>query len=161
MKYYIGNTDIDWYMFLKRRNPEDVNFWQPGGTIRFKAIESGSPFLFKLKSPINKIAGIGFFTSHSILPINFAWEIFEKRNGADSYGQFYNKIKLYRDASNPLEKNSNIGCIVLTNPVFFDEEDWITMPNNWSRNIVQGKTYNTENEYDGIYWNKVNSVLLK
>jgi len=161
MNYYIGNTDLGWFNYLKQLNPEDINFWQPGGLSHFKAIESGSPFLFKLKSPINKIAGIGFFTSHSILPIDFAWEIFEKRNGTDSYGQFYMKIKSYRDASNPLEKNPNIGCIVLTNPVFFFQEDWITLPNNWSGNIVKGKTYNTENEYDRIYWNQVNSILLK
>lgn len=161
MKYYIGNTDIDWYKFLKRRNPEDVNFWQPGGTIRFKAIGTGSPFLFKLKSPINKIAGIGFFTSHSILPIKFAWEVFKERNGTDNFFDFHSKIKNYRNNSNRIEKNPNIGCIVLTNPIFFEEEDWITIPNNWSKNIVQGKTYSTQDKADKLYWEHIERILKK
>ncbi len=160
MKFYIGNTDIDWFKYLKSIKPEDINFWQPGGTIRFKAIEQGSPFLFRLKSPINKIAGVGFFTSHSILPIDFAWEIFQDRNGTDNYLNFFNKIKTYRDSSNSINRNPNIGCIVLTNPIFFKEEDWISVPENWSKNIVQGKTYDTSDVNDRNYWNNLESILL-
>ena len=161
MKFYIGNTDLDWYKYLKGIYPEDINFWQPGGTIRFKAVEPGSPFLFRLKSPVNKIAGIGFFTSHSILPIDFAWEVFQNRNGTNSFLDFYSKIKTYRDISNSIEKNPNIGCIVLTNPIFFDEQDWLPVPRNWSLNIVQGKTYNTKDETDRKYWDLIESVLIK
>lgn len=161
MKFYIGNTDLDWYNYLKGINPEDINFWQPGGSLRFRAIEPGAPFLFRLKSPVNQIAGVGFFTSHSLLPIDFAWEVFQERNGTDNYHDFYSKIKTYRGNSNRLNENPNIGCIVLTNPVFFDEEDRIPVPENWSHNIVQGKTYNTENAPDNRYWNIVESVLEK
>ena len=161
MKFYIGNTDLDWYQYLKSIDPEDINFWQPSGLTRFKAVETGSPFLLKLKSPINKIAGIGFFTSHSLLPIDFAWEVFQNRNGTDDYYEFYSKIKSYRDSSNTIEKNPNIGCIVLTNPIFFNEEDWISIPSNWFKNIVQGKTYNTDDEYGREYWHQVESVLSK
>jgi len=161
MNYYIGNTDLDWYSFLRKINPEDINFWQPGGLSHFKAIETGSPFLLKLKSPINKIAGIGFFTSHSILPIDFAWEIFQERNGTNDYLDFYSKIKSYRGSSNPIEKNPNIGCIVLTNPIFFNESDWISLPLDWAKNIVQGKTYRTEDENGKTYWARIESVLLK
>jgi putative restriction endonuclease len=82
MQFYIGNTDFEWYNFLQSIEPEDVNFWQPSGLTHFRAISKGSPFLFRLKYPYNKIAGIGFFSSHSIIPINFAWEVFEQRNGA-------------------------------------------------------------------------------
>jgi hypothetical protein len=31
MEYYVGNTDLEWFNFLKNRAPEDINFWQPGG----------------------------------------------------------------------------------------------------------------------------------
>ena len=34
MEFYIGNTDRQWYDFLKTRNPEDTNFWQPGGRLK-------------------------------------------------------------------------------------------------------------------------------
>ena len=142
MNYFIGNTDLDWYKFLNQRKPEDINFWQPSGLLHFKAIEPGSPFLLKLKRPINKVAGVGFFSSHSIIPISFAWEVFKERNGVKSLSEFYLKIKSYRDHSNPIEKNPNIGCIILTNPIFFDSTDWVAVPSDWSTNIVQGKTYN-------------------
>lgn len=161
MKYFIGNTDLDWYKYLKNLNPEDINFWQPGGMAHFKAIEPGSPFLLKLKSPINKVAGIGFFTSHTILPIDFAWEVFQTRNGCDSLAEFRSKIIFYRGGSNTIDRNPNVGCIVLTNPIFFDEEDWVELPGNWSRNIVQGKTYDTTNEDDRRYWGLVETDLLK
>ena len=161
MKYYIGNTDLDWYNYLKKISPEDINFWQPSGLTNFRAIEKGSPFLLKLKSPINKIAGIGFFTSHSLLPIDFAWEVFQNRNGSQQLMDFYSKIKSYRDSSNSIENNPNIGCIVLTNPIFFNEQDWIKIPDNSSRNIVQGKTYNTADENDRAYWQRVEDLLLK
>ena len=161
MKYYIGNTDFDWFDYLRKFKPEDINFWQPGGLTKFKAIEKGSPFLLKLKSPINKIAGIGFFASHSILPIHFAWEVFQNRNGTQQFSDFYSKIRSYRDSSNSIENNLNIGCIVLTDPIFFDEPDWINIPDNWSRNIVQGKTYNTSDTDDRLYWQQVETLLIK
>jgi len=161
MNYFIGNTDLDWYRFLNQRKPEDINFWQPSGLVRFKAVDTGSPFLLKLKRPINKVAGIGFFSSHSIIPISFAWEVFQERNGVKSLSEFYMKIKSYRDQSNPIEKNPNIGCIILTNPIFFDTEDWVTVPSDWSTNIVQGKTYNTGNEIGKNYWNRILLLLQK
>jgi hypothetical protein len=34
-----------------------------------------------------------------------------------------------------------IGCILLSQPFFLEEADWIPVPKNWSPNIVQGKTY--------------------
>ncbi len=68
MKFYLGVTDNSWYNYLSRINPEDINFWQPGGNSTFRALESGAPFLFKLRYPINAIAGVGFFSSHTFLP---------------------------------------------------------------------------------------------
>lgn len=61
MKFYLGVTDNSWYHYLSKIAPEDVNFWQPSGTVRFKVLQQGAPFLFKLKSPLNAIGGIGFF----------------------------------------------------------------------------------------------------
>jgi putative restriction endonuclease len=161
MQYYIGNTDFEWFRFLSLIKPEDVNFWQPGGKSNFKAVLPGAPFLFKLKMPYNKIVGVGFFSSHSILPINFAWEVFKERNGVSSYIEFAKKIKNYRGESNTIEENPNIGCIVLTNPVFFNERDWINVPDNWASNIVQGKTYGLNDEAGLKLWKMVQENLSK
>jgi len=85
MKYYLGVTSNKWFKYLKNINPEDVNFWQPSGTVNFKAIPIGAPFLFKLKKPLNAIGGVGFFAEHSFLPLSIAWESFGERNGCSSY----------------------------------------------------------------------------
>lgn len=112
MRYYIGNTDKSWFDYLRKISPEDVNFQQPGGTLKFHAIPIGAPFLFKLKNPINKIAGLGFYVSNSLLPIEFAWEVFQERNGAESLDALIRKVSNYRKRENSLLVNPNIGCII-------------------------------------------------
>ncbi|MEE8329017.1 MAG: hypothetical protein V3R54_03700 [Thermodesulfovibrionia bacterium] len=69
MKFWIGVTNNEWFKFLSTRTPDEVNFWQPGGT-SFRALEPGEPFLFKLHSPLNFIVGGGYFVRHSVLPTN-------------------------------------------------------------------------------------------
>lgn len=166
MKYYIGNTDYHWFDFLRNLYPapDDINFWQPGGTSSFKVLkDQGAPFLLRLKSPINKVAGIGFFASHSILPINYAWEVFGNKNGVGTYVDLRKKINSYRH-SYDLNDNPNIGCIILSNPIFLDEKDWIDVPDNWSNSIVQGKSYDTD-DIIGIgnsYWERrVSPIICK
>lgn len=161
MKFYIGVTDTKWYNFLSKQNPEDVNFWQPGGKTSFKVITAGAPFLFKLKSPINAIGGIAFFSGHSILPISIAWDVFKERNGAATKEEFYDNILRLRHGSNTLIENPNIGCVVLTNPIFFGKEDWILMPEDWSPNIVQGKSYSTDTLIGGSLWKQTEMLLQK
>jgi putative restriction endonuclease len=161
MKFYIGVTDTEWYNYLSQINPEDVNFWQPGGKASFKVISAGAPFLFKLKSPLNAIGGVGFFSTHSILPISMAWEIFGNRNGASTAEKFYNNIVRLRHSGNSLSENPNIGCIVLTNPVFFKQEDWIPTPSDWGLSIVQGKSYTTEEVIGNAVWQQVEANLYK
>lgn len=159
MKFYLGVTDNSWFNYLRNINPEDVNFWQPGGNVVFKSLPQGAPFLFKLKSPLNVIAGVGFFSSHTFLPVSVAWETFGNRNGCESFVDFKRKILNYR--TDKSELNPQIGCIVLTNPVFFKEQDWIKSPENWSKSIVQGKGYSTEDEIGERLWNQVELLLQK
>ncbi|MEO0505083.1 MAG: HNH endonuclease [Bacteroidota bacterium] len=162
MKFYLGVTDNDWFSFLASRVNEDINFWQPSGNTVFKAIKPGAPFLFKLKAPNNAIGGIGFFSSNSILPLDVAWDIFGERNGISSYFQFKQKIVNYRNfTNNPFDKNPNIGCIVLTDPIFFSRNDWIPIPKNWSNSIVKGKSYSTEDEIGQKLWDQVEQVLTQ
>lgn len=159
MKFYVGVTDNRWFSFLSNLVPEDVNFWQPGGKSNFKVLTPGAPFLFKRKSPFNVIAGIGFYTSQTFLPLNLAWDIFGVRNGCSSFSEFEQMILGYR--SDKHLSNPTIGCIVLTNPVFFDEQDWIELPASWSKSIVQGKSYETTTDEGYKLWNKVESILQR
>lgn len=128
MKYYIGQTDYDWFNYLSQMAPEDVNFWRPGGKTNFKVLQPGAPFLLKLKSPYSVIAGVGFFSSHTFLPISVAWDTFGNRNGCATLEQLRIKILAYR--SGPSEYNPVIGCTILTNPIFFDVDDWVQIPEN-------------------------------
>ena len=70
---FIGVTDHDWYDYLSHRpDLTEVNFWQPGGHVAFKALDPGELFLFKLHSPNNYIVGGGFFATSSLLPVSIA-----------------------------------------------------------------------------------------
>lgn len=159
MKFYLGVTDNNWYSFLLKQNREDVNFWQPGGNSVFKVLSPGAPFLFKLKSPENAIGGIGFFSSHTFLPISIAWDAFGIGNGCTSFQELQRMILHYRQDKTNL--NPTIGCIVLTNPIFFKKEDWIVVPEDWSRSIVQGKSYNTETLTGQRLWSQIEEKLQK
>ncbi len=77
MKAFIGVTDRDWYAFLRGRpDLDEVNFWQPGGSQRFRALQVGEPFLFKLHAPEHFVVGGGFMLDFSQLPVWLAWEAF-------------------------------------------------------------------------------------
>lgn len=159
MKFYLGVTDNNWFKFLSNIDPEDVNFWQPGGSVNFKVLSPGAPFLFKLKTPLNAIGGLGFFSSHTFLPISIAWETFGRRNGCEKYDEFKRMILNYRADKTLI--NPTIGCIVLNNPVFFKREDWIETPEDWGGSIVQGKSYVTESAIGDSIWKKVEMLLPK
>ncbi|MDB5282397.1 MAG: hypothetical protein JWO06_1472 [Bacteroidota bacterium] len=153
MRFYLGVTNNSWFNFLSASTPDDVNFWQPGGNSNFKLLVPGAPFLFKLKSPLNAIAGIGFFSSHTHLPLSVAWDIFETKNGCANFSEFQRLILTYRSDKENI--NPQIGCIVLTNPIFFEKSDWIETPSNWGSSIVQGKSYTTEEPMGKEIWDKV------
>ncbi len=143
MKMYIGVTDFDWYQLLKSEKCDEVNFWTPAAR-NFKVLEPNELFLFKLHYPDNCIVGGGYFVQHSILPSYLAWNAFGIENGTHSFKELNDRIAKYRKVSSRNENDLQIGCIILTDVFFFDQEDWIPAPENWSKNIVQGKTYSTE-----------------
>ena len=151
MKFWVGVTDKNWFDYLASIKPDEVNFWKPSGQ-GFGAIEVGSPFLFKLHSPINKIVGGGYFIRSEQIPLSLAWDAFGNKNGSSNLNDLRNKINSLR--AKP-EADPTIGCIILNQPFFFSEDKWIDVPDSFARNIVTGKTYDT-NEQDGErLWNEV------
>ncbi len=86
MDFYVGNTDLSWFGYLRglKPAPEDINFWKPS-EVNFKAIPLGAPFLLKLKFPVNKIAGVGFFMGYTKLPLSMTWDTFGNRNGCATF----------------------------------------------------------------------------
>ncbi|MCF0134423.1 MAG: HNH endonuclease [Blautia sp.] len=148
MQMYVGITDYNWYEFLKERQSEEVNFWKPG-TQPFKALQENDLFLFKLHHPDNYIVGGGFFVKYSLLPTYLAWSAFGEKNGTKTLRELNDAIGKYRARNNMPITNPQIGCIILTDVFYLDQEDWISVPENFSKSIVQGKRYFTE-DADGM-----------
>ncbi|WP_018866220.1 MULTISPECIES: HNH endonuclease [unclassified Thioalkalivibrio] len=150
MNIWVAVTDMDWFQKLRSRQPEEVNFWQPGGGRRIRRLQPGDLFLFKLHSPYNAIAGGGFFVRSTSLPVRLAWEAFGPMNGVDSLSEFRTRIAHYRRKETA--GTTEIGCNILAHPFFFEEYDWIPQPGSWSKNIVTAKTYDgTEGEGAEFY----------
>ena len=148
-------TDGKWFEFLRKLKPDEVNFWRPSAATAFKAIDYGAPFLFKLHKPNDFIVGGGFFSGYSRLPLSMAWQAFGEKNGAANYSEFRERISLYRSNHGLTTIDPYIGSIVLSNPFFFDEEDWIEPPSNWGTGIMQGKTYDLSDQLGTSIWNAV------
>ena len=144
MKMYVGITDYDWFKTLKEANCDEVNFWKPGGQTNFKALDVGELFLFKLHSPQDYIVGGGFFLKFSKLPSSLAWEAYGIGNGAKNLLELNSRVYKYKKTNRQTDPDPNIGCILLYSPFYFEESGWIPIPNDWNRNIVQGKTYDTK-----------------
>ena len=140
---YVANTDNEWFDFLKARSPlEDVNFWKPTPQT-FRAIDEGQLFVFRLKSPRNRIGGYGVLASSINVPIQLAWDSLGDRNGSPSMAHMISAIRRYRNGQQ-VTAQSLIGCRVLTSPVFFESHEWFPVPSDWSSNIVTGKVYSSE-----------------
>ena len=156
MKLWVGVTDDDLFDFLRSRSEfDEVNFWQPSGSRVFRALDPGDLFLFKLHSPRSFIVGGGFFTTSSLLPCSLVWEIFGEKNGAFSFATMRRRIERYRQAPADSHEDYTIGCIVLQRPFFFDEADWLPVPEDFSKSIVQGKTYDASTRAGHALWEAV------
>jgi putative restriction endonuclease len=159
MKFYAGVTDYSWFTYLRSQpGIDEVNFWQPSANVEFHALSKGDIFLFKLhrsERTQNRdlIAGGGVFVSFSILPISLAWEAFENHNGAASYSEMRQRLVRYRRIPDNTHEDFQIGCIILTQPFFFDESMWFPAP-DWRGPTVRGKAkgYELDKEAGRFIW---------
>lgn len=161
MKLYVGVTDNEWFDFLSNlQDIDEVNFWRPSPSADFQSLQTGELFLFKLHSPKDYIVGGGVFAYSTILPISLAWDTFGPKNGAPSFEIMRRQIIQYRGTQNYLYEDFKIGCILLTQPFFFNKEDWFKPP-EWSAPIVRGKTYDLSQESGKFIWQRVEHILTK
>jgi putative restriction endonuclease len=161
MRAYIGVTDSDWFVFLKNLpHLEEINFWQPSGNRQFRILKPGELFLFKLHYPANCIVGGGFFAYSKVIPIGLAWDAFQQANGAKTLNEMQARVAKYRQTKNDKNTNYEIGCILLEQPFFLPESSWIHVPDDWSSNIVQGKSYDLSVEPGLSLWKKLHVSML-
>jgi putative restriction endonuclease len=148
---YVALTDPDWYSFLSsQRRVEEVNFWRPHGDRAFRSLRPGEPFFFKLRggrgSP-RAIVGFGLFERFEGLPAWQAWSCFREMNGASDFDSMIERIARLRgeDGRSVRAGDFQIGCIMLSAPVFFPPQDWVSPPSEWAKTgIQQGKSYALE-----------------
>ncbi|WP_420632901.1 HNH endonuclease [Candidatus Palauibacter sp.] len=165
MKAYVAVTDKKWFDHLRglsRHQPvEEVNFWTPkpwGG--EFGVLSRGQPLLFKLRSPHNAVVGGGFFEHYTSLPISLAWQAFGEKNGAASLDEVRDRTaRLRKDTPRPWE-DYKIGCILLAEPFFWDEENWCPQPADWAPSTQRGKSYDLTAPVGKELWREVSDRLM-
>jgi putative restriction endonuclease len=160
MRIYVGVTDGEWFRFLaSTKDVDEVNFWRPSPRTHLTTIQRNEMFLFKLKAPYNAIAGGGYYQGEVPLPISFAWGAFGVKNGAPTEQVLRSNILRLRTVAGLDRSDFTIGCVMLAQPFFFAEADWIPQPKSFQPGTQVGKYYDTE-EGDGCWlWEQVNLRL--
>jgi putative restriction endonuclease len=103
--------------------------------------------------------GGGLFAYSTIIPVNLAWDAFGVKNGAHNLEAMRKRIEKYRRLDVLSHTDYHIGCILLEQPFFFLEPDWIPVPSDWKPNIVRGKGYDLTTEMGKRLWEDVNKRL--
>jgi putative restriction endonuclease len=155
VKAFVAVTDNEWFRFLAALpEADEVNFWQPSART-FRVLHPGEPLLFKLHAPQNFIVGGGFFVRWSPLPYSMAWDVFLEKNGAATILDMRRRIERYRRVP-PSGDDYLVGCIVLTQPFFFDRSDWFPPPDDFHPSIQTGKVYDlAQPPYGTKLWEEV------
>jgi putative restriction endonuclease len=141
MNGFVAVTDPGWYERLSREpGPKDANFWRPSNR-RFN-LAVGTPFFFKLKAPHNAIAGFGRFASFTVLPDWLAWETFGEANGVESLAVLRSRLQRIQEGARiEADPAGRIGCCLIAEARFFNREDWVAAPRDWSPRTQTGATY--------------------
>ncbi|MGV8841078.1 MAG: HNH endonuclease [Bauldia sp.] len=154
---FVANTDHEWFDFLAAQpGLREANFWRPSPQA-LQAIGAGELFVFRLKSPRDRIGGFGVLSTSTVLPLQMAWEAFGTANGVPTYDALRNLIRRYR-APEVVGPSTNIGCNALVDTVFLPPELWFEVPEGWSRNIVWGKRFSTDNEQGRRLWDRLHDA---
>jgi len=145
---FLALTDKAWFDYLtsiaSEGRVDEVNFWSPRAQRPMKQMRPGAPVFFRLKSPINAVAGYGFFAHFTILELDTAWSTFGIKNGDPNRQRFLQRIGGYRnsDLSAHSDNRKPLGCTILRDAVFWPQQRWIPWgaSEDWKPNIVQGRT---------------------
>lgn len=142
----VANTDPRWFEHFRPsdqlRLVDEVNFWRPSAQSQFRALQPGEPLFFRLKSPVDAVAGFGFLAVAMSMSVDMAWEFFGEKNGDPSKERFRARIISYRDRS-ARPRDDHLSCLVLRDAVFLPRSAWVSWnaAQEWKPNIVSYKGY--------------------
>jgi hypothetical protein len=124
----IAPTHQSWFNQLRSRpHGKIVNFWTPTPW-NVRQMKPGDRLYFLLKAPIRKIAGFGHFVSYENMSASAAWNRFGLDKGALSVGELVQRtgeLSAKNTQRAPHSPETEIGCILLSSPMFAPEADWI------------------------------------
>jgi putative restriction endonuclease len=160
MRIYVRLTDRAWFSRLRQLAPAEASFWQID-TRQFHAIAPGELFLFKLHSPENYIVGGGVFAEQHLLPASLAWSAFGPTSGADDFPSFLQQIHRQRGTNRQDEPDPEISVLVLVQPFFLEEDDWIPVPADWAPQTAQGRIYDTTSSPGRELYAQVRQTLIR
>ena len=115
---------------------------------------------FELRHPsasgIGAVCG-GVFAGWELVPLSAAWEFYGYGNGAASL----DALRALIGGLNPLSPadDPEIGCILLKDVIFFEDDAIIGPPPEFARNIVQGRTYELDDPRYGGYFDILTAQL--
>lgn len=143
MTGYIAITDYDWYAdLLGRPTLDEVNFWTPSPR-NLPRLQLGGVLFFKLRAKYGSpIVGFGLFEWSSTLPAWLVWDTFREANGAADRATMLERIGRLRRETHPDPAGRyEVGCLMLRQPVFFEQENWVRGPADWPRHTERWKRY--------------------
>ena len=150
--FAIAPTDLNWFQQLRTEGVHGnvINFWTPTPW-NISRLKKGDKLYFMLKSPIRKIGGFGKFVEYKNMKAHEAWKKYGRDNGVENLGQLISRTDLYKSkhTKNPLISNPEIGCILLKDPEFYDDEDFKSeklLGINFPKQVVKIKYFKTRKQ---------------
>ncbi len=142
----VALTDYNWYKTLRSRSvTNEVNFWTPTPW-NIRRLSKGDIVYFLLKKKYGrKICGYGRFVAYKNMDIKNAWQQYGPYNGASSFSEMKNRVANYTNKNSKSGyrgKDHIIGCVILKDIKFFDDEDQLKdMDYGWRipRQVVKYK----------------------
>jgi len=127
--FAIAPTDLNWFQQLRTEGLQGkvINFWTPTPW-NISRLQKGNNLYFMLKSPIRKIGGYGKFVEYKNMKASEAWKLYGRDNGVEDLTNLIARTSEYasKHSKNPVLTNPEIGCILLDEPVFFDNDNFVT-----------------------------------
>lgn len=151
----IAPTDLEWFRQLRASPHKVVNFWTPTPW-NLRQLKPGDAFYFLLKAPYRKIGGAGRFVSYENLRASEAWKRYGTANGVTSLNELIDRTQsLAKVRSTQFKANANpvVGCVVLTSPVFFDDDNLVApeaVGLSFPRQVVKVKYFPDLNVIPGV-----------
>ena len=127
--FAVAPTDLDWFQQLRTDGVKGdvINFWTPTPW-NISRLQSDDKLYFMLKSPIRKIGGFGKFVEYKNMKASEAWAKYGRDNGVENLSQLISRTDKYKakNTKNSLIPDPLIGCILLKDPEFYDNDDFKT-----------------------------------